>query len=218
MTESKGQNFWATLPGLVTAIAGMVTAVAILVTTLATLPAFQPTTSSSPTGPALPSGDGASAAPVTDTAASSASSAGAIAATASTGASSSTPPRPILFYAVRTDPAGGADNADLYAIDPSTGTEQRLTDDARPTATRPARPSANGSCSTAVAATGTETSGSSRRTGRSPLTDDARDDGYPAWSPDGSQVAWAAGSAGARDLGHECARRKAPRDAHQRRG
>ena len=35
MTESKGQSFWATLPGLVTAIAGMVTAIAILITTLA---------------------------------------------------------------------------------------------------------------------------------------------------------------------------------------
>jgi hypothetical protein len=30
MTEPKGQSFWATLPGLVTAVAGMITAIAIL--------------------------------------------------------------------------------------------------------------------------------------------------------------------------------------------
>lgn len=51
MTETKGPSFWATLPGLVTAIAGMITAIAILVTTLGTLPAFKPQESSSPTDP-----------------------------------------------------------------------------------------------------------------------------------------------------------------------
>jgi TolB protein len=128
---------------------------------------------------------------------------GSLASTAppSAGATVAPTPRPILFYAVRTDPAGVADNADLYAIDPSTGAEQRLTDDARPDSypawspvgTRIVFDSRRGDGNRNIWVL--EADGSFTA-----LTDDARDDGYPAWSPDGSQVAWAAGSAGAREI------------------
>jgi TolB protein len=110
-------------------------------------------------------------------------------------------PADILFYSVRLDPATGKDNADIYAVDPSTGIERRLTDDPAPDS-YPAR-----------SPDGTRIVFDSRRVNGNrniwvreadgsftPLTDDATDDGYPAWSPDGSQVAWAAGSAGKREI------------------
>ena len=116
-------------------------------------------------------------------------------------ASTAPTPIPILFYAVRLDPATSVANADLYAINPSTGVERRLTHDARPDSF-PAR-----------SPDGTRVVFDSRRGDGNrniwvleadgsftPLTDDARDDGYPAWSPDGGQVAWAAGLAGQREI------------------
>jgi Tol biopolymer transport system component len=39
---------------------------------------------------------------------------------------------PILFYSVRVDPETSVDNADLNAVDPTSGAERRLTNDARP--------------------------------------------------------------------------------------
>jgi Tol biopolymer transport system component len=197
VTEPKGSSFWATLPGLVTAVAGMITAVAILVTTLATLPAFKASESTAPsTAPGASATAGPSASP-----------------TAPPGTSASPPggdsplpsaeptPRGILFYAVRVDPDSGVDNADLYAIDPSTGAERRLTTDARPDSFPAWSPDGSRIVFDSRRVDGNrniwvlEADGS--YTG---LTNDATDDGYPTWSPDGSQVAWAVGAAGSREI------------------
>jgi TolB protein len=137
----------------------------------------------SSTGSGEPSGSGATTAPAT------------------AGATVAPTPRPILFYAVRTDPETDVDNADIYAIDPSTGAEQRLTDDARPDSypawspdgTRIVFDSRRGDGNRNIWVL--EPDGSF-----TPLTDDARDDGYPAWSPDGSQVAFSVGSAREREI------------------
>jgi TolB protein len=110
-------------------------------------------------------------------------------------------PLPILFYAVRQDPSSGADNADLYSVDPATGSERRLTSDAPPDSypawspdgTRIAFDSRRGDGNRNIWVL--EADGSF-----TPLTDDARDDGYPSWSPDGSQIAWAAGAGGSREI------------------
>ena len=197
MTEPKGSSFWATLPGLVTAIAGMITAIAILVTTIATLPAFKAQESSAPsTSPVASQTTGPS-----DGATASGSPSGSPDAEASPEPSAAPAPRGILFYAVRVDPDSGVDNADLYAIDPSTGAERRLTTDARPDSFPAWSPD------------GTRIVFDSRRVdgnrniwvleadgSYTTLTNDATDDGYPTWSPDGTQVAWAVGAAGAREI------------------
>lgn len=198
MTENKGQSFWATLPGLVTAVAGMITAIAILVTTVATLPIFKPqesspataapaTASNSAAGPsdgsASPSGLPASASPDEP-------SASAIPTTTS-----------IVFYAVRLDPATQADNADLYAVDPSTGVERRLTDDARPDSYPAWSPSGSRIAFDSRRGDGSRNIWVLEADGSyTPLTDDEADDGYPAWSPDGGRVAWASGPAGDREI------------------
>jgi Tol biopolymer transport system component len=200
VTESKGQSFWASLPGVVTAIAGMVTAIVILVTTLASLPAFQgqPSGSAAPSSPISPS-SGASE--------ESASVEPSTAPTASTDASTTPVPSSttddrarILFYSVRTDPDSGADNADLYAVDPATGVERRLTTDPRPDSYPAGLPG------------GDRIAFDSRRGGNRDiwlleadgsyrqLTNDARDDAYPTWSPDGTQIAWAAGPGREREI------------------
>jgi Tol biopolymer transport system component len=198
VTEAKGSSFWATVPGLITAIAGMITAVAILITTLAPLLASDPQASGVP-----PGSPGTSA--VVGPTDSGLASAGASSSPddGSPGASASVAPTPvpILFYAVRVDPETSVDNADLYAVDPATGTERRLTTDARPDSypawspdgTRIAFDSRRGDGNRnlwVLEADGSYTA----------LTDDARDDAYATWSPEGSQVAWAAGTAGAREI------------------
>jgi Tol biopolymer transport system component len=197
VTEPKGSSFWATLPGLVTAIAGMITAIAILVTTLATLPAFNAKESSAPSSPPVAGPSGGPSSTTTTSIEPSASAEGG----GSPQASAEPTVRAILFYAVRVDPDSGADNADLYAVDPSTGAERRLTTDARPDSFPAWSPD------------GTRIVFDSRRVdgnrniwvleadgSYTALTDDATDDGYPTWSPDGSQVAWAVGTAGAREI------------------
>lgn len=199
MTKTKGSSFWATVPGLITAIAGMITAVAILITTLVPLLATDPGVSGAPPGSPVSS---AVVAPL-DSGTSSAGPSGSQDDAGSPGASASAEPTPspILFYAVRVDPATSVDNADLYAVDPVSGAERRLTTDPRPDSYPAWSPD------------GTRIAFDSRRGDGNrnlwvleadgsylPLTDDARDDGYPTWSPDGSQVAWAAGTAGAREI------------------
>ena len=197
MTESKGQSFWATLPGLVTAIAGMVTAIAILVTTLANLPGSQPQPSTAPASEAAPSGNG----PPPSSADVAGSPAASVAAPVTLGQRTRPAAVAILFYAVRMDPDTAADNADLYSVDPETGVERRVTTDPRPDSYPASSPD------------GRRIAFDSRRGGGNrdiwvleadgsytPLTADARDDAYATWSPDGSQVAWSAGSAGQREI------------------
>jgi Tol biopolymer transport system component len=194
MTEQKGQSFWGTLPGLVTAIAGMITAIAVLVTTLSTLPAGAPAPTNPPASGPLSSG---SAGPTESIAASSSPMASVLASSSASDAAST----PILFYAVRTDPSSGDDNADLYAIDPTTGAERRVTDDARPDSFPAGSPDGTRIAFDSRRGDGTrniwvlEANGSFTQ-----LTADARDDGYPTWSPDGARIAWAAGPAGEREI------------------
>jgi TolB protein len=203
MTETKGSSFWATLPGLVTAIAGMITAIAILVTTLSTLPAFQPQASGLPSGP--PSGV-ESAQPVVSTASSatpspSIESGGPSPVDATTNPSSPAVAGAVLFYSVRLDPELGVDNADLYSVDPETGIERRLTLEARPDSYPAWSPDRN-----RIAFDSRRGDGNRNIWVLEPdatytaLTNDARDDGYPTWSPDGTQLAWAAGSGGQREI------------------
>jgi Tol biopolymer transport system component len=195
-TKAKRPSFWTTLPGLVTAVTGMITALAIAITTIAQLPVFQPRPSSSPTAPAalvssspVGSGDG-SAAPSE-----------APSTTPVPSASVAPTAIPILFYSVRLDPATSLDNADLYSVDPSTGTERRLTIDGRPDSYPTWSPDQSRIAFDSRRGDGNRNIWVLEADGSyTPLTDDARDDGYPAWSPDGSQVAWAAGSAGLREI------------------
>lgn len=199
MTESKGTSFWSTLPGIVTAIAGMVTALAVLATTLATLPIFkasesvppsQPTAATASTG--VPASEASSASP---------SNSSLPSGSADAGATPAPTPLPIQFYAVRQDPSSGLDNADLYALDPASGAERRVTTDATPDSYPAWSPNGQRIAFDSRRADGNRNIWVLEPDGSfTALTDDARDDGYPTWSPDGSLVAWAAGSGGAREI------------------
>jgi len=110
-------------------------------------------------------------------------------------------PRPILFYAVRTDPATDVDNADLYLVYPETRVERRLTDDARPDSYPAWSPDGSRIAFDSRRGDGNRNIWVLEPDGTyTPLTDDARDDGYPTWSPDGSQVAFSVGSAREREI------------------
>lgn len=182
MTEPKGPNFWSTLPGLVTAIAGMITAIAILVTTLATLPAFKPSESSAPSE--SPAGSPIASPSETGSATGEPSASSDGGASPGISPSADPGPRAILFYAVRVDPETSVENADLYAIDLSTGAERRLTTDARPDSFPAWSPDGTRIAFDSRRADGNrnlwvlEDDGSYTQ-----LTNDAIDDGYPAWSP-----------------------------------
>lgn len=199
MTEAKGSSFWATAPGLITAIAGMITAVAILITTLAPLLVSDPQASSAPpqspgTSDVVDPTDGGSA-----TAGANASPDDAGSPSAS--ASAAPTPMPLLFYAVRVDPETSIDNADIYAVDPTTGVERRLTTDPRPDSYPAWSPDGSRIAFDSRRGDGNRNLWVLEADGSyTALTDDARDDAYATWSPDGRQVAWAAGTAGAREI------------------
>jgi Tol biopolymer transport system component len=198
MTETRPSSFWSTLPGLVTAIAGMITAIAILITTLATLQSSPPPASLAPTD--IP----AAGSPAVPTSAEPSEASAQTSGDASPVASASTEAPAelaLLFYSVRLDPAISAENADLYSVEPSSGTERRLTDDPRPDSYPAWSPDGSRVVFDSRRGDGNRNIWVLEADGSfTALTNDARDDGYPAWSPDGTQIAWSSGAAGEREI------------------
>ena len=102
---------------------------------------------------------------------------------------------------MRVDPQTSVDNADLYAVDPSSGAERRVTTDTRPDSYPAASPDGTRIVFDSRRGDGNrnlwvlETDGS-----YTALTNDARDDAYAGWSPDGNDVTWAVGESGAREI------------------
>lgn len=195
MSESSKPSFWTTVPGILTAIAGIISAIAVLITAVVSLMGALPKPSS-PAGPTA-------VASATASAANSTAATSTPAASARSGTASFTPAGPdgrILFYSLRTDPVVGP-QADLYAVDPTSLKEFRLTNDFKPDSYPVASPD------------GTRIAFDSRRTANqrdiwvlesngtlTQLTNDAREDSLATWSPNGDQIAWVAGGPGAREI------------------
>jgi TolB protein len=195
MSENKSQNFWSSLPGVITAIAGMITALAVLVTTLANLPSSEPSSSRTPepTQAATSAGPGGSAA---------SSPAGSPKTTAGpTKTPATTVEREIVFFSIRTDPDTGDRNPDIYAVNRKTGNERRLTTDPQPDSNPMWSPDGKRVAFDSLRAPGDRNLWVLEPDGSyTPLTHDQRSNAYAAWSPDGRRIAWSVGPIGSREI------------------
>jgi Tol biopolymer transport system component len=193
MSENKSTGFWSSLPGLITALAGMITAIAVLVTTLVNLPLGGPSPTPTQAGTSVAPGgsDGKSGVPT-----------GSPGSTSSPGVTSKpAATREIVFFSIRTDPDTGAHNPDVYAVNPRTGNERRLTNAPEPDSNPIWSPDGKRVAFDSLRDPGDrnvwvlEADGSYTN-----LTNDRRENAFAAWSPDGGRIAYSVGPIGSREI------------------